>query len=91
MFTNIPPSSQIYGTWNVAGTGAVDDGSSGYYQRVERQLYELTYWLEQLARKKPIQQSQQRCHSYLYICYVGWNDNLNLGYDSAPIPPTQYH
>ena len=56
MFTNIPPSSQIYGTWNVVGTRAVDDGSGGYYQRVERQMDELAYWLEQLVRKKPIQQ-----------------------------------
>ena len=53
MFTNVPASSQIYGTWNVAGTGAVDDGCSGYYQIVKHQLDELAYCLEHLARKSP--------------------------------------
>ena len=81
MFTNPSFSSQTYGCWNVAGTGAVDEDP---YQRMEHQLDEVKYLIEQYAMRNHTQQPQQGYDPSSSMYQSDWYDGVDQGYGGVP-------
>ena len=87
MFTNLPFRSQIYGCWNLTDTGALDDGP---YQRIDHQLDEVKYSLEQYAMKSHIWQSQQGYAPYFDMYQPDWYGDIDQRYEGVMSQPPPY-
>ena len=74
MFTNIPPSSQIYDTQIIARIGAFDEDP---YWRMKQQLDEIKYLIEQHVARNHIHQPQQGYDPHSGMYYCNWYNRVD--------------